>query len=465
MRLYALFCFSLALLAFPSVARADTVVLKTGTVLQGRVVDQNDATVVLQIGETKLTIERDKIREVKVTDAAASGETPAVAVRSARAEYEARLQKLQADDAQAQFALGTWCRDQRLTEEALKHFKLAALCNPPHPNALDECARLGAFLIKGVAFGADVLLGPNPPEMKPKEQAELWERILAYGKLNDEQKISLIGRLSELYEKFERYDDIKRLWPPYADLMAARARAIDRFELNLVIKSIADRFPDGLYEVQPTAAGSYPATPFVTGTGGATVDIAAGKHALAAPAVLTVAVRDVAKKYIADAYAQIEQAKIITVTNPLKAYQENLKQAEKAVAYVKDVAPDVDKRLPMELASAQIGALSQVASVCGDEANRSKPDYCFYKHPMSEVRFHPKDQWFEWARKGLQAVRYYNDAIQAHQRILQAAEPFPNQFAQQIAESQRLMMDMDHERKLIRDKLSDLNRIWKIPGV
>ena len=171
----------------------------------------------------------------------------------------------------------------------------------------------------------------------------------------------------------------------------------------------------------------------------------------------------------------------LAAINPLKAYQENLKQAEKLAAYVKELAPTLDPRLPQDLAKAQVDTLLQIARLCKNEAEKSKPPWQFFDHNPGDSRYSrweygsgfgrwvyydppSKDEWLTWANMGATTVRYYSDAIGAHQRILQAAAPFAGQFEQQIVESRRLIMEMDNARDRVQKKVDHIKRFYRVPG-
>ena len=115
------------LLATP--AAADEVELSSGTVVEGKVVDQGDT--------------------IKVTRGGASAVYPKSMVvrivpkKTPEDLHEERSKALKADDFDGRLALARWCADQKLPEQARLEFKRAAALRPDH-----EEARLGAGFLK-----------------------------------------------------------------------------------------------------------------------------------------------------------------------------------------------------------------------------------------------------------------------------------------------------------------------------
>lgn len=446
---------------------ADTVVLSTGAALEGRIVEEDSERVVLQMGNSRLVIERDRIMEVRRSEMPAEAmEEPAVL--PVREEYQKRLEVLDEASAQAQFDLGQWCRGRGMMDEALKHFLKATQCRPPHPRAVDECARLGVFLVKGVAYSAGELMESDLAGLTDQERAEVRERLLAYGSPLPRQKLFLVTQLSEYYEAEGRLADIERLWPQYAELMSERARAAGRQHLAQVIRSMITRLPEGRYTVLAASAGEYPADVLADGAEAEKVSVEPGTYALVRPGILAVAIHDAAWKYAQEARAQIEQARKVAATNPLKAYLENLAQVGRMVEMVEELAPGLDDLLAVDLAGARVDALRQVADACRERAGLHAPpaEYFFLRPDVGwpGIRWRRRvagwpstAQWVEWTSEAKKAVRFYKDAIEAHERILTASEGCADQFRGEREASRAAIREMREEANRIQRRIDEVS--------
>lgn len=121
----------LALAAICSIAHADVIHLTDGTIRHGRIVEENDKEVVVDFGVGSISlvtrIPREKI--VRIEKKA----SPQEALMSGYVGRRAKAERGTADD---WFALGVWCRRQRvLKEKALESFRQAILLAPDHRGA------------------------------------------------------------------------------------------------------------------------------------------------------------------------------------------------------------------------------------------------------------------------------------------------------------------------------------------
>ncbi|MFW6107111.1 MAG: hypothetical protein ACOC8A_00325 [bacterium] len=111
----------LGLLALALPALGDVVHLKTGTSLEGQVVETDEGVIVkLPAGEVRIS--KDAIERIE----------PKTSVLE---EYQQRAKQVQADDADAHYRLGLWARQQGLKAEAEAHLKTAVAIDPDHAGA------------------------------------------------------------------------------------------------------------------------------------------------------------------------------------------------------------------------------------------------------------------------------------------------------------------------------------------
>jgi hypothetical protein len=121
---------ALALALFlASPALADEVELLSGTIVEGKVVDQGDSIKVVR-GGASVVYPKSMVRKI-------------VPKKTVEDLYEERSKGLRADDLDGRLRLARWCVDQHLAAQAVAEFKKAVALSPDH-----EEARLGAGFLK-----------------------------------------------------------------------------------------------------------------------------------------------------------------------------------------------------------------------------------------------------------------------------------------------------------------------------
>jgi len=120
----------LALLALTAASRADTVRLKTGHVLEGRITEENPREVRIRTANgSELTVARAEIAEVE------RGEAPLDT-------YKKRAAELKDDDADGHFALAEFCLQNRLFTEAIAHLRRTLELRKDHKEAREKLTPL-----------------------------------------------------------------------------------------------------------------------------------------------------------------------------------------------------------------------------------------------------------------------------------------------------------------------------------
>lgn len=125
--------FLLVLLLGPGIASADVVYLKDAGTITGRVVEQTDEFVKVDIGDGVLGVPASRVERIE------KGKTPLD-------EYDARASRLDADDVKGWRSLGRWARQQGLYSQTKEAFENVLANAPDDPEARDA---LGYVQIDG----------------------------------------------------------------------------------------------------------------------------------------------------------------------------------------------------------------------------------------------------------------------------------------------------------------------------
>lgn len=121
------------LVLVPSLLCADAVYVKGGAKFSGRIVNQTETVVTMDIGEGEVGIPRDRIEKI------VHGTSPLQ-------EYEDRAAKLQPNDANGWRDLGRWASEQGLARQAETAWKRVLTIDP---NDLEARSGLGYVEING----------------------------------------------------------------------------------------------------------------------------------------------------------------------------------------------------------------------------------------------------------------------------------------------------------------------------
>jgi hypothetical protein len=119
---------------------ADKITLTDGRVYEGKLIKEGVDDVTLEViimGKTvQMTVPRKDIESHEKTV-------------SVKEQYEARLDKVNKKDADALVDLASWCKDNGLMNEAVKHLTDATTVNPEHKVALRILQALGYVQVNG----------------------------------------------------------------------------------------------------------------------------------------------------------------------------------------------------------------------------------------------------------------------------------------------------------------------------
>ncbi len=145
-----------AVLLFAAIALADTIHLKGGQKLEGKILAEKPDYVEIRTRFGNIKVERERIDKVEY------GETP-------EEEYKRKLKKVDKNDAEALYELAQWCKENKLKKEHIQLLKKVLKANPQH----DETNReMGKVKYDGRWF--------NPSELNEFKKTEA-ERMEAQG--------------------------------------------------------------------------------------------------------------------------------------------------------------------------------------------------------------------------------------------------------------------------------------------
>jgi len=100
----------------------DVIHLKTGGRVDGKILEKTDQAVKIRTQAGEVSVDRNRIEHI---------EYKALPIE----DYHKELKQLTDDDIQGHYALGMWCKDNRLRKEAEERFRYVLKLNPEHKDA------------------------------------------------------------------------------------------------------------------------------------------------------------------------------------------------------------------------------------------------------------------------------------------------------------------------------------------
>jgi tetratricopeptide (TPR) repeat protein len=110
-----------AVFLFSMILRADEVILKDGTVLEGAIVKETPERVTIKTGGSVVLVEMDNVLEIRKS-------------LSPDEKYAKKAAALD-NTAESQYELGAWCREKKMPDRARKHFEEAVRLDPENRDA------------------------------------------------------------------------------------------------------------------------------------------------------------------------------------------------------------------------------------------------------------------------------------------------------------------------------------------
>jgi len=118
-------------LAFPPGVRADVVVLSDGKIIEGKIAQETESAVVVEVGTVKMRLPREKV--VLIEKGSTSVEV-----------YQHRLSTLKPDDLTGHIELARFCEERRLNDEAIALYRNVLKLNPAQEGVREKLRQLSA---------------------------------------------------------------------------------------------------------------------------------------------------------------------------------------------------------------------------------------------------------------------------------------------------------------------------------
>ena len=397
------------LLAAP--ATADVVHLKDGRRLEGKVTDLGDK-VRLKTRFGAAVLSKDEIDRIEM-DA-----DPA-------ADYRAKSAGLAEADVEGHYALGLWCKQQKLAEQARKEFTAAVKADPDHSGARAE---LGYMKLRGRwTLETDVLRSARAlQKIGQLDRCVVMLKPLTTSR--DVQGAKKDGSLllATVYEQLgdwsgalEQYESLQSLTLTKGEEVLIGAR-----------KEIIEKHPDGEYLV---GEGS-----------GAAVE--PGLQPLAHPAVMGVALEDKAKEALARGRGIYERARRVDVANPGDAI-EIFREADRHFVKANILCPDIARAYRVEVARKLIAVHEREFGRCLAKLVGT---------PAPSISYYPRSGRFTKASRG--KWRAYIGKLEGYvkrseaelQLMLELAQPYPDELSELISMAKKCSTDLERQRTFLR---------------
>ncbi len=171
--LFLLAVAAIGLLIFCQVAGADTIHLKNGRKLKGKIIEETDSSVTIEVKGGTLTISRRQIEKIEKE-------------KTKKDIYKERAQKLDPKDAKGHFELAMWCKDNNLQEEMKQEIEKVLEIDPNHSKAHKELGHQwhdGKWLTPDEYAKATGLVKHNGKWITKEEKAKLQKEEAGQKKL------------------------------------------------------------------------------------------------------------------------------------------------------------------------------------------------------------------------------------------------------------------------------------------
>lgn len=313
--------------------RADELVLKDGRTFTGIVTIKDDV-VLIEMSYGTLSFSRQQLLRIDVKD------TP-------EQEFDKRLAKLPANDANALYILAKWARDNSLNQKADDLYRRVLKVEPDHAQARKA---LGQIRIDGQWREFDQALELARGKLEAGRYDQLLKEILPeLEEMASREKASLVREVVGLSElRARKFTQAGRTFSELSRKVSG-ARAI-RFA---AIAELLNQNADGMYVVNEP----YPPESVFNDLPGA---VAVGPASLARPLVLEAALRDRAKVDIKAGRELMEAATKLESTDPDAAVGKYV-QAGKAYDNADAIVDGIAHSWRVEIARRRINSMRTIA--------------------------------------------------------------------------------------------------------
>jgi tetratricopeptide (TPR) repeat protein len=398
-----------------AVARADELVLQDGRTFTGTVTVK-DEVVLVQMSYGTLSFSRDQVQRIDIKD------TPLE-------QYNKRLAKIDAKDADGLYTLALWARGHALSPQADELLAKVLQINPDHAGArkVSGFARIDERWVdfkSGMELGLgkleagkyDSIIRDVVPALEPIAAKDDWPAVREL--LGDAQL---------------RSKDFSAATATFTELAAKTSGALSGRYAAIVDVLSANH--DGMYVlVEP-----YPPESALLGT--STKTLPAGPASLAAPLVLEAALRDKAKQEIKTGREIMDAATKIEPTDPDGAMVKYL-QAGKAFDRADAMVADIARSYRIEIARRRITAIRKDA-----DADAKKFDAAL-------ATLGKKDMTAQAYRSMVQRLMHNIDSVRESLKgVIDIAKPYPRELVLEVEWAQQDLKKIEAMRVILASEL------------
>ena len=441
----------------PVPLRADTVVMKSGITLRGDIVGEDEQTITIRSGSSKMTIEKSTVREIRRGADDPLQATP-ISLFSTPAPsfgelYADKLKTLDTSSGAAEFELAKWCLARGHKPEAIEHFRQASVATAPHPDAVVEAARLGGFIANGRVFTSDQVMAGDTG-LSAEDSLRLLDLVSVHANVPLETRQALLSEVSARHELAANWQEVKRVWPRFAAVAEQAARADNRIVMADAIHEIARSYPDGTYPVTRSNPRLDNFGREIVGPLRDGVPLTLGMRALAAPGVLDVALWYTAVSYLNEATKMLDSALTVAATDPERAYLGQLASAEALLAKASILAPDLPTDLRLRLARQKVDILVPLVQQCISRVPSELPWKFVYEHEIGNEAL-TLDARGKWISRYKSCATACDRAIDGARRILEETRLFPVAFLKEAEDTQNALVVLRSLRQTLDARLKE----------
>ena len=385
------------IVALSGLARGGAVVMKDGSQVDGKIVEEDENSVKIETKDGVKTFNMAEVREV-LDDKEAL-----------QKQYRARRARIDKANPKHLVKLGNWCIDNNLIEESVELFEEAVAEDPENEEAVATLRELREAVKaadggpiefvsrRGIFRQVDEKLQEGDHEAA----TQLLEELEEGGKLTLEERCRLYFYYARCHEKAGRWDEALKLWDSLTRQVGTlkEDRAVARARVQLLKEC-----PDGNYKPRGGSNGGL----------------------LSDDAVMDQAMKDIAQVIVDEAKASFEEEKRRYASNPSRmASRSSFRKASSLLNDADMLAPGIAKPLLVEIAGTKIGALQQKADGYVEKAFEASP----MKLEVPDLKRIPSSRanvWFaKWQRAEKRFQSICDRALSGLNDVREACKEFP----------------------------------------
>jgi hypothetical protein len=405
----------MAVASLSAIAMADELVLQDGRTFTGTVTVKNDV-VLVQMPYGTLSFSRDQVQRIDLKD------TPLE-------QYNKRLAKLDAKDAEGLYSLAVWAKGHALSPQADELLAKVLQINPDHAGARKACG-FAKIDERWVDFKSGMELGLGKLEAG-KYDSIIHDVVPALEPIASKDDWPAVREL--LGDAQLRSKDFSAATTTFGELAAKTSGALAG-RYNAIVDILSANH-DGMYVLMDP----YPPESALLGT--ATKTLPAGPASLAAPLVLEAALRDRAKQEIKTGREIMDAATKMEPTDPDGAMVKYL-QAGKAFDRADAMVADIARSYRIEIARRRITAIRKDA-----DADAKKFDAAL-------ATLGKKDMTAQAYRSMVQRLMHNIDSVRESLKgVIDIAKPYPRELVLEVEWAQQDLKKIEAMRVILASEL------------